>query len=90
MQHAEDFRLRGEAQVADLIEEQGAAVGRFEFSDAPIDAGGDAFFDAKKFGFYQVFRQCRAVESDEGMTCARGLLKCSALAISSLPVPLSP
>ena len=48
-------------------------MGRFEFSDAPIDAGGDAFFDAKKLRLDQVVRQCRAVDRDEGMLGSRAV-----------------
>ena len=48
-------------------------MGRFKFSDAPIDAGGDAFFDAKKLGLHQVVRQCRAVDRDEGILGARAV-----------------
>ena len=43
----EQLGLRREGQVRDLVEEQGAAIGRFELAPASADAGGRALLDAE-------------------------------------------
>jgi hypothetical protein len=64
LESAEDFGLGGEAEVADFVEEEGAAVGGFELAHAAFDAGGDAAFDAEEFGFDEGFGQGGAVEGN--------------------------
>ena len=66
LESAEDFGLSGEAEVADFVEEEGTAVGCFELAHAALDAGSDAAFDAKEFGFDEGFGQGGAVEGDVG------------------------
>ena len=63
------------AQVADLVEKECAAVGRFKLADAPLDTSGNAFFDAEQFGLDEGFRQRGAVERDEGLLGAREILR---------------
>ena len=65
-EHPQDFGLRGEAQVADLVEKERAAVGRLKVAGAGVDAGGDALLDAEQFAFNKALGQRGAVERDEG------------------------
>ncbi|MCY1296632.1 hypothetical protein D9M70_460300 [compost metagenome] len=68
LQHAEHLGLQGERQVADLVEEQGAAIGQFELAGAAtaIGAGEGAGGGAEQFGLHQGFRDGRHVHRDEG------------------------
>ena len=61
------LRLPGERQVADLVEEQRAAVGELEaaFARAIRRAGVRAGFGAEKLGLDQLGRQRAAVDGDE-------------------------
>src|SRR6185437_4842890 len=70
LENAKDFRLRGDAQIGDFVEEEGSAIGLLEVAHARRDAGGDALFDAEELAFKQGLRQGRAVESDERLACA--------------------
>jgi uncharacterized protein YoaH (UPF0181 family) len=89
-QHAQQPRLQVERHVADLVEEQRAAVGLLEAAAARgLRAGEGAALVAEELAFEQVLRDRRGVDGDE-RTAARGLCLCSARATSSLPVPLSP
>jgi hypothetical protein len=66
-EHAQQFHLSGERQRADFIEEQRAAVGRFELAFARlVRAGVGARFGAEEFGFDQLARQRAAIDRDEG------------------------
>jgi len=58
--------LHVERHVADLVEEQGSAVGLFESSDPlAISAGERSFLVAEQFAFEQVFVECGTVDRDE-------------------------
>src|ERR1035438_8187020 len=74
LQHAENLGLRGEAEVADLVQEQGASVGLLELAHARIDAGGDALLDAEEFAFQQRLGQGRAVERHKRLAHARAVV----------------
>ena len=90
-QHAQQPRLQVERHVADLVEEQRAAVGLLEAAAARrLRAGEGAALVAEQFAFEQVLGDRRGVDRDERALAARGLCSCSARATSSLPVPLSP
>ena len=66
LQHAQDLGLRAGAHVADLVEEQRAAVGLLEAADAlAIGAGEGALLVTEQLGFEQVLLQRRAVHLDE-------------------------
>jgi hypothetical protein len=68
LQHAQEFDLHVHRQVADLIEEQRAALGRFE--PACLAAGGageSAFLVAEQLAFHQGFGERAAVDCDEGL-----------------------
>ena len=71
LQHAQDLGLRGEAEVADLVQEERAAVGLLKLPHARIHARGDAFFDAEQLAFQQRLRQRRAVQRHERAAGAR-------------------
>jgi len=66
-QHAQQFHLAGQRQVADLVEKQGATVGRIELAVArPRGTRVGARFRAEQFGLDQVHRHGAAVEHHEG------------------------
>ena len=66
LQHAQDLGLRARAHVADLVEEQRAAVGLLEAADAlAIGARERALLVAEQLRFEQVFLQRGAVDLDE-------------------------
>ena len=65
-ERAEDLRLQVQRQIADFVEEQGAAVRQLEFSGlARAGAGERAFLVAEQLGFEQVLRNRRAVDRDK-------------------------
>ena len=90
LKHAQQLGLHVETDVADLVEKQRAAVGRLEAAHLVADGVGERPLDvAKQFAFQQRRRQGGAMDLDERLAGA-GLLSWTALASSSLPVPLSP
>ncbi len=65
-QHAEQLHLRGRVDLADFIEENGAAIRLLEAPDAPLARAGErAFLVAEKLALEQLRRQRRAVDRDE-------------------------
>ena len=77
--------------LADLVEEQRAAVGQLEAAAAPLRRAGErALLVAEQLALQQGV--ATAPRSGPGRTgpCARGLSRWMAWATSSLPVPLSP
>ena len=72
LQHAQQLGLRGQGQLAELVEHQRAAVRTFE---APYARGGGAgvgtLLRTEKLAFDQLGWQCRAVDRDEGFVGAR-------------------
>ncbi len=72
LQHAQHLGLEGRRDLADLVEEQGAAVGGFEATLARADRAGEgALLVAEEFGFEQVLRQRRTVEPHVGAARTR-------------------
>ncbi|PMQ17976.1 hypothetical protein JaAD80_02955 [Janthinobacterium sp. AD80] len=66
-QHAQQFHLPGQRQVADFVQKQGAAVGRIELAVARTRGPRvGARFRAKQFGLDQVDRHGAAIEHHEG------------------------
>ena len=66
LQHAQDLGLRARAHVADLVEEEAAAVGLLEAADPLlVGAGERALLVAEELGFEQVLLERRAVHLDE-------------------------
>ena len=74
LQGAQQFDLRVEGQLANLVEEQGAAVGLLELAGPLVDrAGKRAPLVAEQNTFHQVFRDGTAVHRDEGPFLALAL-----------------
>jgi hypothetical protein len=65
-QHAQQARLQRRRHVADLVEEQRAAVGLFEAAAAQrVGAGERALLVAEQLRFEQLLRNRRGVQRDE-------------------------
>ena len=66
LQHAENLGLHQRRHVADLVEEQRAAVALLELADPlAVGAGERAFFVAEQFAFQQLLGNGRAVDRQE-------------------------
>ena len=75
LQHAQDLGLRALAHVADLVEEERAAVGLLEPADALlVRARERALLVAEQLGLEQVLLQRRAVDLDERAVRAVGIV----------------
>ncbi len=73
-QHPQQPGLQRQRHVADLVQEQGAAVGLFEAPDMPaLGAGEGAGLMPEQLAFQQLGRDRRGVERDERFARARGL-----------------
>ena len=71
LQRAQQLHLRVERQLADLVEEQRAAVGLLELADALVDGAGEgALLVAEQDAFDQVFGDGAAVDRDERLAGA--------------------
>ena len=91
LEDAEELRLQLEGQLADLVEEDRAAVGRLERAGAlPVGAGERAPLVTEELGLDQVLADRAAVHDDEGLAGAWAVLVDRARAASSFPVPVSP
>ncbi len=91
LQHAQQLALHAGRHLADLVEEQRAAVGDLEqAARVVLGAGEGAARVAEQRRFEQRLRDRGAVFADERLRPLRGPLKWRARATSSLPVPLSP
>ena len=92
LQHAQQLGLQLERHVGDLVEQQRAALG--DCSNLPArllgGAGEGAALVAEQLALEQLARDRRAVERDERPAASAASGSGSTLAISSLPVPLSP
>src|SRR3546814_17356777 len=66
-EHAEQFDLHVETHVTDFVEEERAALARFEMADATgMGAGEAALFMPEEFGFDEFAGNRAAVDSGEG------------------------
>ncbi|OKO20268.1 hypothetical protein AM484_002319 [Pseudomonas aeruginosa] len=75
LQHAQQLDLHRQRHVADLVEEQGAAVGQLEASGTTGDGTGEgALLVAEQFAFQQFRRDRPAVHRDEGPLAALGMV----------------
>src|SRR4029453_15109370 len=75
LDHAQQLDLHRRARVADLVEEERAAVGFLEEpAPAPLGAGEGALLEAEELGLEQVVGQRAAVDRDEAPRGARALL----------------
>ena len=92
LEHAQQLRLQRERQLADLVEEQRAAVGRprtapARSATAPVNAPRTWPNSSLSIRFSAMRA---AVDDDERPVGARGGARGCARATSSLPVPVSP
>ena len=91
LEHAQELGLERERHLADLVEEQGAAVGHLELAGlARHGAGEGALLVAEELAFEQGLGERGAVDGDERLARPGGWRAWRARAASSLPVPLSP
>ena len=74
LEEAEQLGLDLRGNLADFVEEDGAAVGQFETAFALVERAGEgAFFVAEEFAFDEVFGDGGAVDLDEGSAGAGAL-----------------
>ena len=74
-QHAQQARLQRQRHVADLVQEQRAAIGLFEAADvSPLRTGERASLMAEQLALQQLGRNGRGVERHERLARARGLV----------------
>jgi len=72
LDHAQQLRLRGKRQLADLVQEQRPTRGRLEGTLAEgVRASEGTALVSEQLVFDQVLRECRAVEGDERAVRAR-------------------
>ena len=91
LERAQHLGLRLEAHVADLVEEQRAAVGQLELAAAIGDRAGErALHVPEQLALDQLLGNRGAVHLDERAACAGGCSAWMVRATSSLPVPFSP
>lgn len=75
LQHAQQFALRRQRQLADLVEKQAATVGALETPGAgDLRAGIGAALGAEEFGLDQLVRDRGAVQRHERTFAARPLV----------------
>ena len=90
LEHAQQLGLRLGRHVADLVEEDRAAVRGLEAADAArVGAGERALLVAEELALEELAAIAAQLTATNGPRC-RALRWCSACATSSLPVPLSP
>ena len=72
LQHVEQLGLQGRVELADLVQEDGSAVGELEAAGlALVGAGEGASLVAEQLALQQLMRHRRAVHLDEGGPAAR-------------------
>ncbi|OPZ05947.1 MAG: hypothetical protein BWZ08_02381 [candidate division BRC1 bacterium ADurb.BinA292] len=75
LEDAEEFDLRGGGEVADLVEEDRAAVGQFEATLAHRDGAGEGpLLVAEEFAFEDRLGEGGAVDLDEGLVGAEAVV----------------
>ena len=90
LEHAQQAGLRLERHVADLVEEQRAALGLLEAAlRALLRAGEGALLVAEQLALDQLAGDRGQLSATNG-PCGAGPLSCRTRATSSLPVPDSP
>jgi hypothetical protein len=90
-QHAQQSGLERRGHVADLVEEQGAAVGLLEAAGAArLGAGERALLVAKQLGLEQLSREWPPYSAQRRAARRAGCAGAARCATSSLPVPDSP
>ena len=91
LQEAQQLRLQRHRQVADLVQEQRAAVRGLDLAERLLGRAGErALLVAEQLALEQRFRDRGAIDGDESRGHVAARVACSARASSSLPVPDSP
>ena len=73
LQHPQQLHLGGQRDLADLVQEDGAAVGQLEPAQPPLGRAGEgALLVAEQLRLEQGLRQRGAVHRDEGLVPPRG------------------
>ena len=75
LEHPQQPHLKAGLHVADLVQEEGAAVGQLELARARLHSGRHTALDAEQLAFEQRLRQRRAVDGDERPLAARQMMK---------------
>src|SRR4029079_5788842 len=74
LQGTQQLHLSFERQFADLVEEEGAAIGLHEFADALLRGAGEgAFLMAEQDALDQILGNRAAIDGDEGLVLPRTL-----------------
>ena len=90
LQHAQELDLHLQRQVADLVEEQRAAVGELEAALPPRHGAGErALLVAEQLALEEPGASAAQLTRTNGLA-SRGAVEWMACATSSLPVPVSP
>ena len=72
LEEAQQLGLQRQRHVADLIQEQRAAIGVFDLAGRGLHGAGKcALLVAEEFGFQQLLRNGRAVDGDESLVASR-------------------
>ncbi len=91
LQDAQQLGLRVERQVADLVEEERAAVGQLEHAGAlRVGAGERAALVTEELALERARARPRCSRARPARARDRALSRCRMRATSSLPVPVSP
>ena len=91
LEHAQQLRLQVDVELADLVEEDGAAVRLLEAAVMLSDGAGErALLVAEQRRLDQLLRDRAAVEHDERLAACASTRWWMPRAIISLPVPVSP
>ena len=89
LQHAQELRLQFQRYVANFVEEKSALVGKFETTDLLRDRSCEcALLVSEQFALQQAERDRGAIQLDEDVIAP--VASWIALAMSSLPEPVSP
>ena len=71
LQHAQQFRLQRQIDLADFVEQNRAAIGQFKAAGPrAVGPGERAAFVAEQFAFHQLGRQDRAIQADQRSVCS--------------------
>ena len=71
LEHAQDFGLRCQGHIADLVEKHRSVIALLKFANAlRAGAGERASLVTKKFALQQILRDGGAVNCDKGLVCA--------------------
>ena len=91
LQEAQQLRLQGHRKIADLVQEQRAAIRGLDLADRALDGARiGALLVAEELALEQRFRDRRAIDGHKPAGTVAGTCACNARANSSLPVPDSP